>query len=251
LRSPRKEGSVFRIRRIYDDVLMVDRKVITQVQTILREQFPLISEKDIRHLPQVLRNPLKHRFRPILFAAEGAHNAVQGFALLLHAPTLNFAYLDYISAAKGGTGRGIGGALYERVREEALSLGVIGIFFECLPDDPGLCQVPTVIKQNADRLRFYEYYGARPIIGTAYETPIKAHDICPPYLVFDDLGRGHALARDWSASTERQPLRAISTPSSRPSRTSRCACASLATSGRQATVMSRPECRRTRRYGSS
>jgi acetoin utilization deacetylase AcuC-like enzyme/GNAT superfamily N-acetyltransferase len=187
---------MFRIRRIYDDVLRMDRRVIVQVQTIIREQFPLISEKDIQQFPLVLRNPLKHRFRPILFVAEDAHNLVHGFALLLHAPNLNFLFLDFISAAKSGTGRGIGGALYERVREEALSLNVVGIFFECLPDDPAVCRAPAAIKQNADRLRFYERYGARPIVKTSYETPIKADDLCPPYLVFDDLGRGRPLSRE-------------------------------------------------------
>jgi hypothetical protein len=55
-----------------------------------------------------------------------------------------------------------GGALYDRVRSEALSLGVKGLFYECLPDDPALCRDPAILKQNRARLRFYERYGARP-----------------------------------------------------------------------------------------
>jgi acetoin utilization deacetylase AcuC-like enzyme/GNAT superfamily N-acetyltransferase len=196
---------MFRIRRIYDDTLEIDRKQILRVQAILREQFPLVPEKDIQKLPDVLRNPLRHRFRPILLVAEDLHKTVLGFALVLHAPTLNFFFLDYISSAKQTTGKGIGGALYERVREEALSLNVIGIFLECLPDDPQICQVPEILKQNADRLRFYEKYGARPVIGTLYETPIKAEDRCPPFLVYDDLGRGLPLRR----GTARMIVRAI------------------------------------------
>jgi len=90
----------------------------------------------------------------------------------------------------------IGGALYERLREEALELGTIGLFFECLPDDPSLCKDPDILKQNKARLKFYEKYGARPLAGTAYETPVKPGGDNPPYLVFDGLGRNLQLPCD-------------------------------------------------------
>ncbi len=103
------------------------------------------------------------------------------------------------------TGGGIGGALYERVREEALAAGVLGIFMECLPDDPALCRDQDVLEQNRSRLKFYERYGARPIINTAYETPVTPGGDCPPYLVFDNLGRETPLRRN----TARRIVRAI------------------------------------------
>jgi len=187
---------MFRIRRIYDDVLPADKEAIAQVQKIVRDQFPLLSEDTVVQLSDALRDPLKYRFRSILFVAAGAKGLVRGFALLQHAPDLEFCYLDFISAAKQTTGGGIGSVLYERVREEALSLRAMGLFFECLPDEVDLCRDPRVLKQNSDRLRFYERYGARPIVNTAYETPIKPEDDCPPFLVFDDLGRGKTLSRD-------------------------------------------------------
>jgi acetoin utilization deacetylase AcuC-like enzyme/GNAT superfamily N-acetyltransferase len=177
-------------------VLPRDRQAIEQVQKIVRDQFPLLSDDTVAKLPEALRDPLKYRFRSILFVAAGAKGLVRGFALLQHAPDLDFCYLDFISAAKQTTGGGIGSVLYERVRAEALSLRAMGLFFECLPDDVDLCLDPGVLKQNSDRLRFYERYGARPIVNTAYETPIKPEDDCPPYLVFDDLGRGKTLSRD-------------------------------------------------------
>jgi acetoin utilization deacetylase AcuC-like enzyme/GNAT superfamily N-acetyltransferase len=187
---------MFRIRRIYDDILQIDKQEIAQVQAILRHQFALVPQQDIDQLPDMLRNPLKYQFRSILFVADDVHATVKGFALLLHAPNLHFCYLDFISAARHIMGRGIGGALYERVREEALSFKSIGIFFECLPDDPHLCRVPEIIRGNAARLRFYERYGARPIVNTAYETPLKIEDRCPPHLVYDDLGQSRPLRRD-------------------------------------------------------
>jgi acetoin utilization deacetylase AcuC-like enzyme len=47
-----------------------------------------------------------------------------------------------------------------------------------------------MLKQNAERLKFYEQFGARPIAGTKYETPVERGDDCPPYLVLDPLGSG-------------------------------------------------------------
>jgi acetoin utilization deacetylase AcuC-like enzyme len=180
---------MFRIRRVYDDATPADADAIAEVQDILRAQFPGLSKRDIAKLPDQLRNPLKYRFRSILFVAEGSKGHVNGFALLFHEPVLKFCYLEYISAAEQKTGSGIGGALYERVREEALYLNTIGLLFECLPDDPKLSRDPEIRKQNASRLRFYERYGARPIANTAYETPVKIGDDNPPYLVYDDLGQ--------------------------------------------------------------
>ncbi|MBD1401809.1 histone deacetylase family protein [Pelobacter sp. M08fum] len=179
---------MFRIRRIYDTVLPVNQQAISQVQAILTSQFPDLNPKDINKLPDQLTNPLKYRFRSILSVAEGSKGDVKGFALLLHAADLNFCYLEYVSAAEKMTGRGIGGALYERIRNEARALGVLGIFMECLPDDPEFCRDPTILAQNKARLKFYEQYGARPITGSAYETPVKEGDDNPPYLVFDGLG---------------------------------------------------------------
>ncbi len=185
---------MFAIRRVYDCSIPSDRDAVAQVQEILRGQFPLLGEEDIRKIPDQLQDPVKHRFRAILFVAEDGRR-VKGFALVLHAPDLHFLFLDFISTAQKRTGGGLGGVLYERVREEALRLGCVGIFFECLPDDPALCRDPEVRRQNARRLRFYERYGARPIANTRYETPLRPGDDCPPYLVFDDLGRNVRLPR--------------------------------------------------------
>ncbi len=188
---------MFRIRRVHDDTLPIDRDDIAQTQSILREQFPLVKDEEIRKLPDMLKNPFKHGFRTILFVADEVRtNRVLGFALVLHDPDPNYFYLDFISAHKGMTGRGTGGALYQRVREEALIVGAKGIFFECLPDDPALSRNPEILKENAARLRFYESFGARPIAGTAYETPVKPDADNPPYLVYDDLGTGAPLSRE-------------------------------------------------------
>jgi acetoin utilization deacetylase AcuC-like enzyme/GNAT superfamily N-acetyltransferase len=187
---------MFRIRRVYDDVLPRNKDAIAQVQDILRAQFWEVPEGDIGKLPEQLRNPLKHKFRSVLFVAEDSKGHVSGFALLNHAPSLNFGFIDFLATAKQKMGGGIGEALYERVREEARALQVTGLFYECLPDDPRLCHDPEIVKQNAVRLRLFERYGARPIINTSYETPLKPEFDCPPYLMYDGLGQNMTLRRD-------------------------------------------------------
>jgi acetoin utilization deacetylase AcuC-like enzyme/GNAT superfamily N-acetyltransferase len=181
---------MFRIRRVYDASLEIDRQAIEQVVKILSSQFAAVPAGELRLLSQKLANPLKYQFRTILFVAENQRHEVKGCAILNHAPDLGFCFLDYISVKPGRGAGGIGGALYERVREECRTLGVHGLFMECLADDPRICADPVVVRQNRARFRFYEQYGARPIINTAYETPLRPGDDCPPYLVFDGVGSG-------------------------------------------------------------
>lgn len=195
---------MFRIRRIHDDTLPVDQEAIRQVQELLSVVFPGISLSEVGQIGERLRNPLRQRFLSRLLVAEQSAGALLGFALVLWEPELRFCYLDYIASARGLTGRGVGGALYQRVREDALALGALGLFFECLPDDPALCAPPGLLADNAARLRFYESFGARPIVGTAYETPVTSSDTCPPFLVFDGLGAA-ALRRE----TARKVVRAV------------------------------------------
>jgi acetoin utilization deacetylase AcuC-like enzyme/GNAT superfamily N-acetyltransferase len=139
-----------------------------------------------------------------LFVAENARDQTLGVALLLHAPDIGFSYLEVISTALGRTGRGIGATLYERVREEARALGT-RLYFESLPDDPVLSPNPAIREQNAARLKFYERYGARPIVNTAYETPVTPGTSDPPYLMLDPLGSNDLPSRD----TVKKVVRAI------------------------------------------
>jgi acetoin utilization deacetylase AcuC-like enzyme/GNAT superfamily N-acetyltransferase len=197
---------MFRIRRVYDDVLPIDKDHIAQALSILRAQFPLVKEEEVLKLPDRLKRPRTHSFLAMLFVADDIRTKrVLGFAYVLRDPDLGYFFLDYIAAPKGMTGRGVGGALYQRVREEALQSGAVGIFFECLPDDPSLSRVPDILKENMARLKFYEEFGARPVTGTAYEIPVKPGDDNPPYLVFDGLGKTVPLSRE----TARRIVRAI------------------------------------------
>lgn len=195
---------MFRIRRIFDDVIPVNKSALAQVRGILTKRFPGAAEEEIAHIGDKLRNPFKLRFRPILFVAENMRHKVLGFAMVLHEPEINFCYLDWIATAKETLRGGLGSALYERIRSECWSLGVRGLFFECLPDTEGSCD-PGTLKDNKARLRFYERYGARPIVGTGYEAKVNPEDTCMPFLVYDGLDRDKPPSR----SHARRVIRAI------------------------------------------
>jgi acetoin utilization deacetylase AcuC-like enzyme/GNAT superfamily N-acetyltransferase len=196
---------MLRIRRIFDDVLPANRETLEQVKEILRDRFSEVSEEEIEQLGEKLRNPFKQRFRPILFVAKTLRSRVKGFAMLLHEPEIGFCFLDWIATAGGRTGGGLGGALYDRVRREAVDLGAGELFFECLPDDAESCPDESLLKENRARLRFYERYGARPIVNTGYELPVNPGDSCMPHLVYDALDAVKPLRRAFA----RKVVRAI------------------------------------------
>jgi len=196
---------MLRIRRIFDDVLPANKETLEQVKVILRDRFSEISEEEIEQLGEKLRNPFKQRFRPILFVAKTLRSRVKGFAMLLHEPEIGFCFLDWIATASGRTGGGLGGALYDRVRREAVDLGAGELFFECLPDDAEKCPDEALLKENRARLRFYERYGARPIVNTGYELPVNPGDSCMPHLVYDALDAVKPLRRAFA----RKVVRAI------------------------------------------
>ncbi len=186
---------MFSIRRIHDVDSPRNEVAIQAVQELLRSRFADLRQEEISGLPEKLSNPFLQRFAAVLYVAERSRtHRVEGFALVLRDPTLGFAYLDFIAAAKNTWG-GVGTALYERVREDARACGTKGLFFECLPDAPGACSSPEVRAENAARLRFYERWNARPIIGTDYEKPVNPTDDCMPHLVCDTLGNDAALRK--------------------------------------------------------
>jgi acetoin utilization deacetylase AcuC-like enzyme/ribosomal protein S18 acetylase RimI-like enzyme len=196
---------MLRIRRIYDDVLPVNRDILAQVKEILRSRFSAIDEAEIESINEKLLNPFKQRFRPVLFVAESIKGKVLGFAMLLHEPIIGFGYLDWIATATGRSGGGLGGALYERVRQEAVGLKVRGLFFEALPDDEVNCPDKELLRENRARLRFYEQYGARPVVNTGFELPVNPDDTCMPHLVYDGLLSRKPLKRAFA----RKVVRAI------------------------------------------
>jgi hypothetical protein len=92
---------MFRIRRIYDEVLPANRNALDQVKAIMRSRFSAVSSQEIEQLGHHLYNPFLKRFRAILFVAENQRQRVQGFAYLLHEPQIRFCYLDSLLSKIG------------------------------------------------------------------------------------------------------------------------------------------------------
>jgi len=197
--------SVFKIRKVPDSFQPSNKHAVDQVFEILRIHFPSVKEEKITEILEQMKDPLKYKFASTLFVAEDGRFNVKGFALLFYMPDINYCFLDYIAVKPGRTSSGVGGAIYERLRDEARLLKSVGIFMECLPDDEELCRDKSDIEQNKSRLAFYERYGARPITGTKYETRVNPEDDCPPYLVFDNLDSEDGL----SASSAKKIIKTI------------------------------------------
>jgi len=186
---------MFRIRCVHDALLPINRDAIAQVQQIIREQFSDVADEKIREIPEKLHNPMKFNFRTVLFVCDNRKGQVKGFALFSAEPTLRFGYLDLIALSSKSKGGGVGAALYQRIQEECVSLGLDWLFFECMTDLQQDHPEKETLKENKSRMRFYERMGARPVMGTLYERPRKANANNAYFLMADDLDSGRSLSR--------------------------------------------------------
>jgi len=169
------------------------RNRMAQVQAIFRQSFPDLAD-DAEALPARLQNPVEHGYRAILLVAESAQGRVDAFALLIHFPNIRCAFLDFIASKGEIRGGGMGGALYEGVRELCLEMEVKGLYIEVQPDQPELTPDPQVLKNAKRRIRFYEQYGVRIIDNPTYSKAVGE----PPttaFLLFDSLGKTPVLKR--------------------------------------------------------
>jgi acetoin utilization deacetylase AcuC-like enzyme len=185
---------MFRIRKITNPYLEGNKQVIERIKEIIRVQFPDFIADPAEDISYRMINPVNKKYHTSLVLADDFRGNIRGFAVLMYMSDLKFCYLDLLAVTPDKPTSGVGGSIYEKIREEASALGTIGLFYECLPDEPAICRDKTLISQNSKRLAFYERYGAYPIINTLYETPVKPGDDCPPYLVYDDLGSGRRLS---------------------------------------------------------
>ncbi len=170
---------------------------------MFRQVFGVVANK-ADEIPTQLDDSFAYEYRTILLVAQHGGSRIKGFALVNHFPQVNSSFLDFLATAPDLRSGGIGGALYEAVREHLQTLGSRGLYSEVLPDDPAVVHDPTALAENRKRMRFYERYGAYPIVGTEYETPIDEDPA--PHLLFDPLNRKTPLGRAECRSTVRRIL---------------------------------------------
>lgn len=138
----------------------------------------------------------------ILLAAIDGKDHVCGFTLTFFFAKIKVMYLDYIASDPGRASRGVGGALYETAKDDAIKRGAKHFFLDSLPDQAGANVEQSLLKDNKKRMAFYERLGARPIIGTLYEhtiTPANLGD--PNCLLYDNLGNSAPLSKRILKST--------------------------------------------------
>ncbi|SDL16500.1 Acetoin utilization deacetylase AcuC [Catalinimonas alkaloidigena] len=184
---------MFKIRVIQSSSFPASKERLDQVQEIFRQSFPSLTYYADR-LPSLLNDPVYHGYNSVLFVAERPLGRLDAFALFLYFPEIKFAFLDFIAVRPGIRGAGLGGALYEAVREYCHRIGAKGLFMEVQPDDPELTPEPQQLKESQQRIRFYEAYGVRPVWNTEYDYPVGD----PPthaYLLYDSLGKEKPLHR--------------------------------------------------------
>ena len=169
---------------------------IAEVQRIFRTYFGEAYGDYADRIPDLLRRQAEHGHRTIIITAEDPRGRVLAFALAFHYSDLNATLLDFIVADPSVRQRGVGGALYEALREYLGRLGTRGLYLEVRPDDPGLESDAARRRENRARIRFYERYGARVISGTSYEAKRPDRTEGEPYLMFDALGEARTPAAD-------------------------------------------------------
>jgi acetoin utilization deacetylase AcuC-like enzyme/ribosomal protein S18 acetylase RimI-like enzyme len=186
---------MFRITHVLGAHREHDRRYIAEAHALLAASFP-DTAKDPDYIAKKLVGQTARGYPAILLIAHDAGTHVAGFALADYFEPIGFAYLDYIVTRSEQRGRGLGGALYEALREDLVARGAKGLFLEVPTDDPLQVTDPAVLKQNKTRLKFYERYGAFPVVGTLYDQPIRPGKPPEPRLLYDPLNSNRPLTAD-------------------------------------------------------
>ncbi|HEY9035328.1 MAG TPA: histone deacetylase family protein [Pseudomonadales bacterium] len=185
---------MWRIRVLRDDHSAANAATLSQMREMITQQFPLATQAETLKVAERLRRPMAEAFWPLVLVAEDFNGRLLAFASVFLYQPLQLAHLEFISASPSRAGSGLGGMLYERLREECRQLGCTGLLFECLPDDDAITDA-QILKENRQRLRFYEHFGVYPMINTGYENPGKPSDPLGAFMMYDDLGSGEGLSR--------------------------------------------------------
>jgi acetoin utilization deacetylase AcuC-like enzyme/GNAT superfamily N-acetyltransferase len=184
---------MIRFRRIFDIASDDDRRRFDEVTALFRSAFP--EEMPVMdRIAALVEATAPRDFAWMLLVAENARGAILGFSFSLYFPEIRYGYLYYIASHPDRRARGIGGALYEATRELIAAKGGRGLFLDAGPDEKEKLRHPELLAVNRSRLKFYERYGALPVIGTEYDAvPNPANDGYQVFLLYDGLDHDRPL----------------------------------------------------------
>jgi len=197
---------MIRFRSIHDLASQTDQKAFAETRLLFREAFPSEPE-GIERIERMLRKRTRLDFDPVLMIAEDRNRNVIGLSFVFYFPELNIGYLQYIASDPGRARRGIGGAMYEALRELLDGRGARGLLFDVPPDDPAKVFDPERLPTNRKRIRFYERYGARVVEGTEWDVvPNPRNENYLTLLMFDPIGHAGQLRQGRARAAVRRIL---------------------------------------------
>jgi acetoin utilization deacetylase AcuC-like enzyme/GNAT superfamily N-acetyltransferase len=197
---------MFRISHVLGAHRQYDRRCLDEIQVLFAAAFPDLGREG-NYVADKMGSASTRGYPTILLVAHGPGDRVIGFALADYFESIGYAYLDFIVTEAKRRGRGLGGALYEALREDLIARGASGLLLEAPTDDPDQVTDPAHLRANRARLKFYERYGALPIVGTLYDQPIRPGVKAEPRLLYDPLAGNGEL----EAETLRQLITLILT----------------------------------------
>ncbi|MBH46609.1 MAG: acetylpolyamine amidohydrolase [Halobacteriovorax sp.] len=160
--------SAFKIRQVFDHSTPLNLMVIASVKKLLLSQFPYMKATYLEDLVERVTANKSSIYKHYLFVAE-KKGVIIGAAIASHFIKENFMFLDYIASSKDAPSRGIGAALYSRVKDQSLINKSLGVFLEVETIERKYCASDEEQRQNVTRLKFYQRFGAAQLIKSDYE----------------------------------------------------------------------------------
>lgn len=144
--------------------------MIDSVKRLFLSQFSCITASYLEDLIGDVTSNKSSLYKHFLFVAEKKGEVI-GAAIASQLLKENFLYVDYMASSRHKPSRGIGAALYKRIKEQSLHNQCLGVFLECDSIEREYCISDEEQRQNKIRLKFYQRFGAQQLKNSQYEKP--------------------------------------------------------------------------------
>jgi GNAT superfamily N-acetyltransferase len=175
------------IKHLDNGISDYTKKMLKIIGEELRKEYPRLNNKEVGEIFARFNRTVKCKTNTYIFIAL-EDESILGFVIILFEPKLKYMYLDYIHILKEHQGKGLGHILYEKTRSFSKEIGATGILMDVYTDDSDEWKDENKLTLNKRRLKFYEDFGALPIINTDYEK--RFDDVYKPcFMLLDPLDK--------------------------------------------------------------